>query len=191
MRATAVSRMLVCQFPSAGRLKASAWLWTAATSQPEKRSTCAAEYAASARVAWSPGSNSRPSSWAGWFVRSPSRRATTSVPNREGTFSPAARAPFANSFAAFERRGPARGACRVSSSRWARRAARPVSARTAAGRRRGGRRGRRHGDRRGRRRGRSRGRRCGRGRHRRAGHGRGGGSARVRHNGSGRRAAQE
>ena len=103
MRATAVSRIRVCQAESCGSVKESARLWTPATSQPPKWSTAAAEYAASARVAGSFGSSSSESSLAGWSMRSPSSRATASVPKRAGTFSPAARAPCANSAAAFER----------------------------------------------------------------------------------------
>ena len=54
-------------------------------------------------MAGSFGSSSSPSSSAGWLSRRPRSRATTSVPKRDGTFRPAARAPLTNSEAAPER----------------------------------------------------------------------------------------
>ena len=73
-------RMRRCQSVSAGSVNALAAAATDCTCQSPSASTCANEYAASARVAAWDGSSSRSSAPAGWLIRSPSIRATDSVP---------------------------------------------------------------------------------------------------------------
>src|SRR4051812_45977433 len=103
----AALRIWRCQSSTCGRVNTAARLFTCAicqlsASRPKLR-ICAAEYAASARVAGSCGRSSRESCAAGWLRRRPSKRATTSVPKRLGTARPSARAPCTSSLAAFLR----------------------------------------------------------------------------------------
>ena len=104
-----------CQSWSGGRTKEAAASLTRSTSQPLKRTICATEKAASARGAGSVGSRSSASSLAGWFVRSPSSRAATSVPKRDVGVRPAARVPSAKALASAVR---PRAATRRASSSW-------------------------------------------------------------------------
>ena len=94
MNETATRRMRRCHGVRSGQLERCAASSTLCSSQSPKPRICAAENAASARVAVSFGSSSSASCPAGWFVRSPRRRATTSVPKRLGGASPAAFVPW-------------------------------------------------------------------------------------------------
>src|SRR4051812_810946 len=97
MKCTAVVRTLFCHGVRSGRTKLSANAWRPAGSNSPSWSIRAAEYAASACVAGSPGESSSASRAAGRFVRSPSSRATASVPKRDGGASPAVFAAWVKS----------------------------------------------------------------------------------------------
>ena len=89
MNDTATCRILRCHGVSSGSSNSAASSETSWRLQSPKPRICAAENAASARVAGSFGSSSSASCPVGWFVRRPSSRATTSVPKREGGARPA------------------------------------------------------------------------------------------------------
>ncbi len=96
-------RICCCDEVGSGSSNVTAASRARCSSQSPKPRMRAAENAASARVAGSLGRSSRESCPVGWFVRSPRRRATTSLPKRLGGASPASRAPRANSLAASRR----------------------------------------------------------------------------------------
>ena len=100
MKETAVLRIRRCHGVSSGSSKPRAASRTACVCQSSKPRICAAEKAASARVASSPGRSSSKSWRAGWFVRRPRSRAAASLPKRAGGASPAARAARVNAVAA-------------------------------------------------------------------------------------------
>jgi hypothetical protein len=103
MKETAVRRIWRCRALKSGSSKVSAASRTPSASHSPKPRIRAAENAVSARVAVSLGSSSSASWPVGWFVRRPSRRATTSLPKRLGGASPALRAPRVNAAAASPR----------------------------------------------------------------------------------------
>src|SRR5450830_63820 len=84
--------MRFCQPSSVGRSSSLDVSSTHCVFFPVNVSTCAIEYAASERVIGLEGNSSSVSWMKGWFVRSPSRRATVSVPKSVGGERPACRA---------------------------------------------------------------------------------------------------